>query len=463
MKTISTGSIVIAAMAGLLAASCNKDTPNAGGSRREEVTVCANTTAAGRTSLSEGSAVNWEAGDQVAVLTTNDRIDAYELISPVALNSFEGESARITFEALVDYYPKHIVYPAANVTGYEQQSETFSIETPASFIPIKGGFPSGANMSLGTVREEGTMMKNLMGLVKFEITGSDIVSVSFYGNDNEKISGEMTLDPNTMKMTSGESALQSITLEKEEGETLEPGVYYIPTVPTEFKQGFSVKLINNAGLTAVKRYNTSYTLERNRIAYLGIQSDWGLEFMETTMTITCTFTDGVSEKTAGEMWNQAFNESIPTEALFDKAAGDPVGPYTLVGSADYHFYFRVQNFRADNSNYFRVTKAGLRMGGTLNDYILLPAIPGWKLTAVKLLIGNAKTEIAVTNNETDMDGNPTVTLGELKSVKGANDKPGTIEWALSNTTEGTAYRLNWSTGTPTSGIQQIKLTYEMAE
>lgn len=474
MKTTSTKSLfMLLAMAAFSVVSCEKnmkESPDLA-PELEQVTIKADLSTATKTTLVEGYKVNWEATDEVAVVAYSADAASYQTVTPVGVKTSADNlaSADITFTSITGFTPKYIVYPAAactEVTANEDKSATISFTVQPSLNAAVGTFPSGSNLSVGEVTPEGTaLMKNLMGLIKFEIASSDILSVVLSGVNEEKIAGIMTVDPVTLTVTPAADATSNIRLANADNTALAAGVYYIPVVPTLFAGGVKMTVTNTDGISTAKTWKTQngYQLLRNKIATLGKDTDWGLVFTaaKERKTFTMQFKEVVpGDNTTYNVW--PFTPAAPVQGDWtDGKRTEPFGPYYLPDDTEqkYPFYYLKQEFL----KVFDGQKQGLDFGGQLNNYFLFPPVEGMKLISVKVAnTYGQKAGLAVTNNVTDAEGNPTITVGAYQEIA----KKGEYTWSVAAGTLGatqanTAYRLNLSAPVTTyTAMGILELVYE---
>ena len=408
-----------------------------------------------RTAL-QGNEVVWSEGDNVCCISVyeDDRLNAaraqlYCNIEPAEMN---GSSARITVTSGAAYTPKYIVYPSSNKVACTNDWH-LEIPVPESYIMVKDNIPAASNIAVGVVENENVYMKNAMALLKFEIVypeGMDeevdgIKQMSISANGEEAIGGKLIYDPVNDKVTATEGVSKVILYPPVDEPYFPAGVYYLPLPSISLSQGLKVKFMRADDWAADKTYAQALDLERNRIINMGKTSEWGLEFANTTRVLSAQFSNGTLINNG---W--PFTEAFPK---IDNVCGKGiVGPFHLPENDDAPFYFYVQTKNGTDS--WRTTNgAGLRFGGSVHDYMLLPAIDGYKLTSVMILSGKT-VEYAITDNPSS--GTPEAVLGGEKA-KISEKKSQTF--ILSGTKAGTAYRIDLPTVTWAS-FWEFSLTYE---
>lgn len=411
-----------------------------------------------RTSL-DGTDVIWEKDDTVCCIAfyEDDRLDhvsysVYYNIHPTEIN---GSSARIEVTCGSAFTPEYIIYPSSK--DVKRPAEGFlEIPVPESYTMVNGNIPAASNIAVGKIDGDNVFMKNTMTLMKFEIDYPDemdaeidgIKQITISSNAGEAIAGSMlydALDERTVSV-SGSSKL---VLNMPDDELYFPeGTYWFPLPAITLSQGLKVKLSRGDDWVAEKSYGEELVLERNRIVNLGKTSEWGLVYENTVRVLTGLCRDDAALVNKG--W--AFEGVYPS---YKNVCGQGlVGPYYLPDNNDAPFYFFVQKDANSSHDSWRSTNgAGFRFGGTVHDYMLLPAIPGYKLTSVYILSGKSVT-YAITDNP--VNGSPTpVDGGESKNIGEKKNHTFVLNGTLSNT----AYRLDLPT-TTFAAIYEFRLTYE---
>ena len=129
-----------------------------------------------KTSL-DGKTVLWTEGDSVTVIGICEdygkvRVD-YDYGSYAT--NINGSTADFTAFLMGDHLPAYMIYPGNESIVYDPFTGTLTTLTAGTFTAVAGTFNEGSNLSAGLVKDGGTVLKNLMSVFKFEITGSDIV------------------------------------------------------------------------------------------------------------------------------------------------------------------------------------------------------------------------------------------------------------------------------------------------
>lgn len=125
---------------------------------------------------------------------------------------------------------------------------------------------------------------NLCGGVRFKLSSSDIEMVTFTGNNNEALAGEVVVDMDTDGHPYARehySEIKTIRLSAPEGTTFKPGVwYYLVSLPAELSNGFTMKFISKSqSKMAVLKTGSPVNIERSHFGSLGCP-DANLEFSQ---------------------------------------------------------------------------------------------------------------------------------------------------------------------------------------
>lgn len=408
----------------------------------------------------DGRSILWENGDTVSCIAIyeDERLGAvryanYSNLRPLEMN---GTSARIEVTCGSAYTPKYVVYPSSDKIRYSAEG-TLEIPVPESYTMIPGNFPKASNIAVGEVKQDNVFMKNAMTLMKFEIDypeGTDpetegIRQIVVSSNEGEFIAGSMSYDPVEDKVISTDGSTKLYLYLPEDEKYFPEGTYYFPMPSITLSKGFKLKLSRMDNLVADKSYAEELTLERNSIVNMGKTSDWELTYVNTTRVIQAVFSTLDKVLYNGNGW--PFMEALPT--IKNVCGKGLMGPYHLSDNEDAPFYFFVANNISSDS--WRATGgAGRRFGGTVNDYMLLPGLEGYKLSAVFIQAGTQASTYEITDDPAS--GTPTPVNGG-KQVKIAKTENHTF--ILSGTETGVAYRINLPTETP-AGILEFRLTYE---
>ena len=441
MKKISCLGSLLALFA--FAAGCDKTAPV---TVDDTVTIVLHADAAGVKTVLDGHSILWEEDDRLCCIATYAEAGRWSLYSGITPTGINGSSA--TFELTVGsaYTPAYLVYPDSGDIVFDPAQECISIPLPASYTAVKGGIPEKSNSSVGTIEGDRIKMNNVMALMKFEITTESISRIDISSGGGEALSGTLVYDPgsSSVRGTSGEGKVR--VLPPADEPVFLPGIYYFPLPPVSLSKGLKFSFTDGEGLVATKSYGEKLELERNHILNIGKESEWGLEFHSTTRTLTGIVHDGTALVNSG--W--PFTGTRPK--IGTVCGQGLVGPFYLSGNEDAPFYFYVA--ANINSDSWRSTNgAGFRFGGTAHDYMLMPAIEGYRLVSLQIFNGGKDVQYAVTDNPSQGAPVP-LSGGAAFTVKSNKDHL----FQLEGTLPGVAYRLDLPAGT-CSAIYKFVLVY----
>lgn len=245
----------------------------------------------------DGLSILWSKDDQIGIGgITSDNKFAGALASGGAQSITDSEnytpSVSAAFRLVLPegFNPKVAGYPYNDNISYTKGNATdnvdaCSVEIPAIQVGIKDNLPAKAFAMVGKIdKETGKCpMHNVGAVIKFEITGSDVASLRFEGNNGEVISGMRyyythngngKLAGNVIASKDADMAVAtSVTLIPSD-DVFEPGVYYFVVGQNTLANGFTMTLTNSRGLQAVRKTEGEFTIERNH-KYVKFGSDEG--------------------------------------------------------------------------------------------------------------------------------------------------------------------------------------------
>lgn len=219
-----------------------------------------------RTTLGESidgkRSLYWSAGDRIVA----DGVTSADA-------QFEGEKSSVAVFDFGDValdYPSNILYPAAfykdeaTVTLPNVQSATINGEIATNTIP----------MACVATASEKPKLQHLAGVIHLQLRAendthnNNVRKVEFWGNDEEQVSGDFAIDytTTTLTATSVKQALKktSALVTGELSADVVTDVFVV--VPArEYKNGFTVCVINEAGHFLEKVKPSSVTIHKGEI------------------------------------------------------------------------------------------------------------------------------------------------------------------------------------------------------
>ena len=210
-----------------------------------------------RTTLSDSGTqgtISWQQGDEINVFFGTARTHYF-----ITENS--GTTATFsTTDLILDTDDTENVwglYPYnANATCNGSAVRT---TLPAAQHGVAGTFDDDLFIMLAHNNTNSLQFKNVCGGVKFSLNRNDITSVTFKGNNNEDIAGDISLAfQNGNPAVTVVNGLKEITLTPKTGNTFSSGVnYYIAVLPVILSQGFTMKFRTSGGQVGTLRRDSS--------------------------------------------------------------------------------------------------------------------------------------------------------------------------------------------------------------
>ena len=155
------------------------------------------------------------------------------------------------------------LYPyngSATCTGSE-----VTTTLPAAQAGVPGTFDDDLFITLAHSSTNDLQFYNVCSGIKFSLSRDDIKSVSFKGNNNEDLVGDISLTfENSRPKATVTKGIKEITLTPKTGQTLAKGAnYYIVTLPVTLSKGFTITFTTTGGSVGTLNYaDKSVTLER---------------------------------------------------------------------------------------------------------------------------------------------------------------------------------------------------------
>ena len=407
-----------------------------------------------KTTLQSGGKVHWEKGDAMTVLAVGEggAVTSYQFTT-------ENEGPEATFKGDVplakDYY---VVYPHTDKTRLPYlYASRKGWEVSVVDSKLRVYFPSMQKLSpigesatpldaysVGVVAADGTVaMKNLGGLIEFNIPETGVEHVILYGNAGEDIVGNayVTFGEDGLPVISSLEGSNMVRVVPEAGGTFAVGKYYINVLPVTFSAGLTVVFTKTDGTWAQIRSGAQFVVERSHISSLPAISN--LSFGGKVINLNAVNENGVAAN--------PFNESLPGSSASDVKGVER--SYTTKGEPSYTFKF------CGALRHYRSTELGWQYGKGVNDYLEVPALEGYALN--KVVVRNSSEEGAC--------GCPVIQNVDKTVVDGCtvwedDAKPFGIDHVWSFAGEhNTAYRIARTTSVNEyTGFHQIRLYYAEA-
>lgn len=147
----------------------------------------------------------------------------------------------------------------------------FSLPTTQNYAPYS--FGNGAFPMAAVSDDHNLKFKNILGVIKFSLTGSIVVqSIKLEGNNGEKLSGAATLtlcaDNTNPKVEMSPSAATEVTLSCGAGvqlNSISTTDFYIAVPPVTFEKGFKVTVMDSNGVRYTIPATAANTVYRSSI------------------------------------------------------------------------------------------------------------------------------------------------------------------------------------------------------
>lgn len=299
MKTIYRHLAVAVALIAAVSCAKQEDMPSQEGNAQTgtyEYILDASQEGITRTTM-DGLNILWSMDDQIGIGgITSDNKFAGAQASGGAQSITDSEnytpSASAAFRLVLPdgFNPKVAGYPYNDNISYTKGNATdnvdaCSVEIPAIQVGIKDNIPAKAFAMVGKIdKDTGKCpMHNVGAVIKFEITGSDVASLRFEGNNGEVISGMRyyythngsgKLAGNVIASKDADMAVATSVTLIPSGDVFEPGAYYFVVGQNTLSNGFTMTLTNSRGIQAVRKTEGEFTIERNH-KYVKFGSDEG--------------------------------------------------------------------------------------------------------------------------------------------------------------------------------------------
>ena len=273
--------------AGILTVACAKESPvELPSACGDAVRLTASfETDATRTTLGEGLAGAWTAGDHIAVHDGSALRDFVLTLSSGPAATFEGvmDTSAQTFYA---------AYPYAAASSCSNGCWTLT-------VPATQTVAAGDSVAVGALAAvarftdpDAVSFRNVTGLLRLEISTDEIASVTLAGNQGESLAGIVKVDAASGSV-SGSPDGSSVTLEASSG-TLPKGPYYLAVVPVTLSSGLTLTFTDSSGNTATKTGTNALTVLRNGSLNLGDVTA-GLSWTNSDLVIDSEDTDASDE------------------------------------------------------------------------------------------------------------------------------------------------------------------------
>ena len=219
----------------------------------------------------------WEDSDKIAIFDgTALQEFTVSALSPSGKGAeFSGSAASVS-----EYYA---VAPYEAATNLSTANTRISVNITHSQTII-GSHSVDSKALVSTGAASGTTdlnFDNQFALLKVEVTRSDVMMITLFGNNNESIAGAnhyYYAGDGAPKMDLSNAGQKKINLtykatSSSAASAFPPGEYYIAIWPTEFSKGYSIVMTDEDGGMALRSTSTAQSLTRNGGQTLGVIDD----------------------------------------------------------------------------------------------------------------------------------------------------------------------------------------------
>lgn len=214
---------------------------------------------------SAGEAVKTVVSGSSVLWSPNEKVNVFvEDASYTFTSNKSTESSSTTFNG----YAPADMYDYVMLSPYNSQAVcgvgSITTTLPSVQEGKAGSFAPGTAIMAGQSSTKNVVCRHVCSGIRFQVTGSEISSVTLKGRGGEKISGQFSFQftAGVPKVTSVVNASDEVTLTAPGG-TFTPGQwYYIVCLPTEFDNGITLTLIRTDG--KIGTYTVSGSIEFER-------------------------------------------------------------------------------------------------------------------------------------------------------------------------------------------------------
>ena len=321
-----------------------------------------------------GSDIVWQDTDQLT-LWNGTQTATYSTTDSGASATFTTSD---TFDAAATYTA---LYPADGSASFSAGSVTTTL--PAVQTATDGNFDPAAHIAVATSSTTALAFHNAVAYLKFSVpTGmDDLKSVTFAGNNSEKVAGACSVNTGSYALTATGSATAKLSGTFDEGHT-----YYLAIAPQNFSTGYTVT-IERTSRTYDMVSTKDITIARNDARNIGELWDGGYKVTGSAIAAPTDATMTVGPRTNS---NTALKEytfsykgalSAGTVAIKKAYTSTSVASTTIPADGWYHLFYNETtdtykiydqelsvNFGPTVSGMNNITAASSGSNVTLHDY-----------------------------------------------------------------------------------------------
>ena len=203
----------------------------------------------GTRTVIDGKVSKWSGKEAVRVIGADNSNYNFETEiqgDPVAAATFQysGEQELKGFgdegKTFYAVYP----YGSSNLTVNDEKQTILGINVPTTQTAVEGSYDVMAPVAVAYSTDGKTLaFKNVTALVKFQVLVEGVTSVTFSGNNNEIVSGDIAVAYNNGKPTFSHTETSKTYVELTCKGGFKTGMdYYLSILPNDFTKGFKIEL-----------------------------------------------------------------------------------------------------------------------------------------------------------------------------------------------------------------------------
>lgn len=245
-------------------------------------------------------------------------------------------------------------------------------QIPCSQLGVAGTFDDDIFTSLAHSASTTMKFYNVLGGIKFCLDHNGIKKITFRGNNDEDIAGdlvELSMNPDGLPEANVLSGHKTITLTPKEGDTFEPGkYYYLVMLPTYLSEGFTMTFETDTNIGTFNLTNMPVVIKRSVFGKKDMIDTYATFVSKQPLTITST----------GNSTIEVLKEGSPSDIQLKYRIGDGdweeyrlFDSIALTDGESVQFCGNNEGFSIDPLNYYRFRAYGERIDVSGNIMSLL--------------------------------------------------------------------------------------------
>lgn len=231
----------------------------------EEAVTFTATTDATKTVLNNENKSVWVAGDQITIFNGEQ---GYTFKTSQSGSCVAFQYTGSDFKENSKYMA---VYPSGKNADLTAKTVTATIPTAQPSCPDTYN-PAAAVAVAYAENDTDLHFKNVAALIKFKIKGNNIKQVVFFGNKEEKVSGDINItlnEDNTIKSVVGTETYAELWADTDNNHFEQGPTYYLAVVPQVYSKGFTVQVKLEGEEHNIVKVENEYRLDPNTILNIG--------------------------------------------------------------------------------------------------------------------------------------------------------------------------------------------------